>query len=774
MNSLQALLFTLIGCSLASPTIAQTAVIDGVSHELAITRQTQVNNVTYALRFEIPSKKEASVTGVADITFNWAGGKEDLQIDFQGEVTAPVKVNGKVVAAVHQKEHILIPAKKLSKKKANVVSISFRSEDKALNRNADYLYTLFVPDHARSVFPCFDQPDIKARYQLTLTLPQDWTAISNAPLVQTNGQTLQFAMTDPLPTYLFSFTAGRFETQTAERDGRQLTALYRETDPKKVTQLSTVFDQIALSLRWLEKYTGIPQPFQKYGFVVLPGYQFGGMEHPGCIQLRDQTIFLGEQPTPDEEMNRLHLIAHETSHLWFGDLVTMRWFDDVWTKEVFANFMADKIAREQYPDINHDINFLKTHYPLSLSTDRTEGTHPIQQPLDNLKNAGLLYGNIIYHKAPIMMRKLEEQMGEEKFRTGLQKYLHTYAFGNATWDDLIAILDHECPEAAISAFDQQWVKHQGMPEITVDVNDGLFDPFVYGLYRLNKKDQPWLLTNWYTLPETHRFAAMMYLYESFLQHHIDNRSAFESLSQGISQQTNALIHSTCISYLLNILSYATLDERDDFEKVLWSLGHQYDNPVQRKILLQGITQRATTPEIVNEIYELWKDGGDKTFNERDYMRMAYHLAIVMPSQWQEIINTQRQRLTNDDMKREFDFISRGCNPDTDVQQELFSSLLKKENRAIEPYAAALLTLLNDPTREPRNNRYITPGLEVLEEIQRTGDIFFPLDWCQALLVSHRSAEAAQLVRQFLEQHPDYPIPLRNKLLQAAWYIRGER
>ena len=177
---------------------------------------------------------------------------------------------------------------------------------------------------------------------------------------------------------------------------------------------------------------------------------------------------------------------------------------------------------------------------------------------------------------------------------------------------------------------------------------------------------------------------------------------------------------------------------------------------------------------MNEIYELWKDGSDKTFNERDYMRMAYHLAIVMPNQWQEIINTQRQRLTNDDMKREFDFISRGCNPDTDVQQELFSSLLKKENRAIEPYAAALLALLNDPTREPRNNRYITPGLEVLEEIQRTGDIFFPLDWCQALLGSHRSAEAAQLVRQFLEHHPDYPIPLRNKLLQAAWYIRGER
>lgn len=112
---------------------------------------------------------------------------------------------------------------------------------------------------------------------------------------------------------------------------------------------------------------------------------------------------------PDEELSRLNLIAHETSHMWFGDLVTMRWFDDVWTKEVYANFMADKIAREQFPNINHDLAFIKSHYPLAFSTDRTQGTHPIQQPLDNMNKAGLLYGNIIYHKAPIMMSKLEKE-----------------------------------------------------------------------------------------------------------------------------------------------------------------------------------------------------------------------------------------------------------------------------------------------------------------------------------------------------------------------------
>ena len=769
MKSIRTSLIILMSC-LTFWDEAQTAVTDGVSHELAVKRQSQVANVFYTLHFEIPSQKEASVTGTAKITFDWKGGKEDLQMDFQGEVKGPVVVNGKSIVAVHQAEHVIIPAKKLSKKKPNEVCITFRSEDNALNRNADYMYTLFVPDHARSAFPCFDQPDIKARYRLSLTLPQGWTAISNAPLAKTDGQTLQFGLSDLLPTYLFSFTAGRFETQTTERDGKELTALYRETDPKKVAQLSTVFDQVALSLRWLEEYTGIRQPFQQYGFVVLPGYQFGGMEHPGCIQFRDQTIFLGEQPTPDEEMNRLNLIAHETSHLWFGDLVTMRWFDDVWTKEVFANFMADKIAREQFPDVNHDIKFIKSHYPLALSTDRTEGTHPIQQPLDNLKNAGLLYGNIIYHKAPIMMRKLEEKMGEEKFRIGLQKYLRTYSYGNATWDALIAILDQECPEADISAFDQQWVKHKGMPEITIDINDGHFDPFAYGHYQLTDTDRNWLLDNWFQLPETPRFAAMMYLYESFLRRHIDNKTAFESLADGIQRQDNVLVQSTCINYLLTILSYATNDERACFEDTLWTLGQQANNPAQRKVLLQGITQRATTPGIVSQIHELWKDGNDKAFNERDYMRMAYHLAIMMPDQWQEIINTERQRLTHADMQREFDFISRGCSPDASVQQQLFTSLLQEENRAIEPYASSLLALLNDPSREPLNNRYIMPGMEVLEEIQRTGDIFFPLDWCESLLGSHRSKEAAQLVRQFMDRHPDYPTPLRNKLLQAAYPV----
>ena len=775
---LHLLLLTVTGLLPALLLQAQIPVECGVSEPLARLRVSQVSDVAYTLHFDLPVQKQEAVRGSTKISFTWNDGDEDLQIDFQGTVSGEhITVNGKKRPVLYHDEHIVVSRKWLKKGKLNHVYIDFASGDKALNRNTDYLYTLFVPDHARSVFPCFDQPDLKARFSLSLTLPGEWTALSNADIkakenIGNGRQMLTFGTSDLLPTYLFSFTAGRFQTQTAERDGRTLTALYRETDPKKVAQLETVFDQITLSLRWLEAYTGIQQPFQKYGVAILPGYQFGGMEHPGCIQLRDQTVFLGEHPTPDEQLNRLNLLAHETSHLWFGDLVTMRWFNDVWTKEVFANFMADKIAREQFPEVNHDISFLKAHYVPALATDRTDGTHPIQQPLANLNGAGLLYGNIIYHKAPVMMRKLEERMGAAPFQRALQRYLRTYSFGNATWDDLIALLDEESPAAGIKTFDAEWVKGKGAKDLTVAIEAGNFDPFAYGRYRLTVPDLQWLRTHWATLPETHRYAAMMYLYESWLGHQMSPAEAFDALFGGLQTQDNPLVASTCISYLLSIIAETTGEKRQGMEERLYLLGRAATNNTLRRQVLQGIGRTALSPLLTDSLYTLWLTKDESLLSERDYMRMAYHLAILMPEKWENILTTQRGRLDGADLLREFDFVSRGCNPDPAVQQELFNSLLLPENRRVEPYASALLSLLNHPTREPLSNRYILPALEILEEIQRTGDIFFPLDWCQSLLSGHHSREASQQVKQFETTHPDLPEPLLNKLRQAAYRLKN--
>lgn len=799
----------------------------GVSQKLAEQRRAAVGNLCYDLKFRIPASRKEKVTGSAVIKFTYKKCGDDLQLDFQGadgQYGGVVTVNGKKRRAEWRSEHIILKESWL-KNGENAVDVAFTSGDKSLNRNDDYLYTLFVPDHARSVFPCFDQPDLKAVFKLKLDVPEGWETVSS--------------VTDQLiPTYLFSFVAGKFSVKKAERSGRTIKALYRETDPDKVAQLDKVFDIADHSIRWFERYTGIPLPFSQYNMVVLPGFQFGGMEHPGAIQFTDHEIFLGKHPTPEEEQTRLELIAHETAHMWFGDMVTMRWFNDVWTKEVFANFFAAKVAREQYPDVNHDLNFLRMYQARALSTDRTPGTHPIQQSLDNLNQAGLLYGNIIYCKAPVMMRKLEQQMGEEALRDGIRQYLHQYAYGNATWDELIDILDSKAPQCGIRQFSETWVKCGGMPTVSAEWKDGRLivkqeDPqhrglvwqqqfnvrldfadgnggvrseFVpvdmqsgtveietggkpqnvllnadgrgYGLFVLNDRSGKPLMaadaadTTALEAPadELQRFALAMTLNENFLAHRIGARQYANTMRQWIVKEHNAMIASQLAGYWNNAIDRMDSEDRSINERMMWAEYRRNAIPSVRQRLVRLLYASCQGGEIADSLYAVWKGSTDKLLNKNDYNGMAYRLAIMMPQKCDEILAEQRKRLSNVDELRQFDFVSRACTPDTDKQQTLFQSVLKAENRQPEPWTASLLALLNDRTREPFNNRYITPGLDALIDVQRTSDIFFPGYWLGSLLRGHRSSEAAEMVKDFVRQHPGYPQKLMNKLNENAFWL----
>ena len=258
--------------------------------------------------------------------------------------------------------------------------------DDALNRNDEFLYTLFVPARARLTFPCFDQPDLKARYRLTLITPEGWQAVANgaevARTTSTGTVTTTFQETAPLPTYLFAFVAGKFSVETAQRDGRTLRLFHRETDAAKVARnRDALFDLHARALDWLEDYTDIKYPWGKFDVVLIPSFQFGGMEHAGAILYNAANLMLDESATQNQLLERASVIAHETAHMWFGDLVTMRWFNDVWMKEVFANFMAAKIVNPSFPQVNHELRFLLAHYPSAYQVDRTAGTNAIRQEL---------------------------------------------------------------------------------------------------------------------------------------------------------------------------------------------------------------------------------------------------------------------------------------------------------------------------------------------------------------------------------------------------------
>src|SRR5262249_16101455 len=161
-----------------------------------------------------------------------------------------------------------------------------------------------------------------------------------------------------------------------------------------------------------QQYTGIPYLFGKFDVLLVPAFQFGGMEHPGAIFYNASGLLLDPSATQDDRLDRASVLSHETPHMWFGHLVTMRWFDvlwlkEVWVEEVLENLMGAKLVNPSFQGINHDLRFLLDYYPPAYDVDRTDGSNPLRQRLTNLSEAGTLYGNIIYDKAPIVMRQLE-------------------------------------------------------------------------------------------------------------------------------------------------------------------------------------------------------------------------------------------------------------------------------------------------------------------------------------------------------------------------------
>ena len=802
---------------------------EGISLELAQLRKEEIKDLKYNLRFSIPEQKQEAVEGEARILFTIQKPQEII-LDFResADKVKEVNVNGQPSEYTFLNEHIILPVGSTIEGK-NEVHIRFTAGDQSLNRNDEYLYTLLVPDRARTVFPCFEQPNLKAEFTLQLEVPAEWEAVSNTSVASENvingKKHITFRPTEPLSTYLFSFVAGKLKKVEYADGERILTAYHRETDPKKVAQLDVIFEQVASSLHWLEDYTDIPYPFAKYSFIILPGFQYGGMEHTGATLYNDTRMFLSEHPTLDEELARAKLIAHETAHMWFGDFVTMDWFNDVWTKEVFANYFAACIVEPLFPSVNHSLNWIKTYTTASLAEDRTQGSNSIRQPLDNLRNAGLIYGNIIYNKAPVMMQKLVEIMGEEAYQKGIQEYLKTYAYGNATWDDLIAILDSQTEED-LATFSDVWVNQKGMPHITFTnrcgqleirqrdpLNRGLIwpqrfqitfqgaeesasvevnltgetyaltvplgtqailpntDERGYGLFIPDEQSMEWLLTHWQeTTEDTARQSLLMLLYENYQHRLISDKKWMDALMNGLKTEKNALIASTLCGYLGEPLQKLS---NEALEKEIWNWTEKHPIASCRLQLIRCLISNASTPQSIDKLYDLWEKQNHPMLNERDYTNMAYELALHRPGKYEDIIKTQRERINNPDRLRQFDFISQAVTPDTLQMDAFFQSLLKAENRRIEPWAASALAYLNHPLRQPYSVKYIRPGLEILQEVQRTGDIFFPKNWVSALLRNHKSKEAYQEVQAFFEAHPGYSPLLTNKILQAAWPLYRE-
>ena len=356
----------------------------------------------------------------------------------------------------------------------NEIVIEFVAGDAALNRNPEFLYTLFVPARAHLTFPCFDQPDLKARWTLGLEVPAGWQAVANGAETarrEADGRVrLAFAETEPLSTYLFAFAAGRFSVETAERGGRTFRMLHRETDAAKVARnRDAVFDLHASALAWLERYTGIPYPWGKFDFLLVPSFQFGGMEHAGAIFYNSaepaaRPVGDAESETrprqPHRPRDRPHVVRRSRD-----DAVVQRRVDEGGLRELHG-------GEDRQPVVPRDQS--RPALParaLSVRVrDRSHAGHQCDPPAARQPQRGrlALRRDHLSEGADRHAAARGHPRARTPFATDCRSTCARHRFANATWPDLITLLDARTPED-LAAWSRAWVEEAGRPIVATEL-----------------------------------------------------------------------------------------------------------------------------------------------------------------------------------------------------------------------------------------------------------------------------------------------------------------
>lgn len=463
---------------------AAPALEPGVSRELARWRARHCADVRYDLKLSIASPVER-LEGALEVRVTIRDKAVDLVLDWRpppGARLSQVEANGVAIAQPRVvREHLVVPARHL-RTGENAVRLRFAAPIATAGTavtlyrdredGAEYVYSLLVPSDASTVFPCFDQPDLKGRFTLALTVPQGWEAVANAPAAEASAagaaKRVRFRATEPISTYLLAFAAGPFAILEERDEGiapqpearlfvRKSRRARAEGEAHEVLRLHRQ------ALDFFADYFAYPFPFPKHDLVLVPEFPYGGMEHAGATFLREESVLFPFEPAATDRLRRAQLVFHETSHQWFGDLVTMRWFDDLWLKEGFANLMAAKAAEAITPELDawNAFHQLKV---AAYRTDATRGTTPIWQRLPNLSAAKSAYGSIVYSKAPAVLRQAEFYLGADAFRRGVQAFLQAHAYGGADWADLVRALEGASGRK-LDRWADAWVKRRGMPVV---------------------------------------------------------------------------------------------------------------------------------------------------------------------------------------------------------------------------------------------------------------------------------------------------------------------
>ena len=390
---------------------------------------------------------------------NYQRSYDEVRLHFKellypGRYRIEIEYTGKINTQLHG---VYLSTFKEGKKEKNIICTQFESH------------------HAREALPCIDEPEAKAKYTLTLTTPSDLKAvISNTDSIASSTEkgltTTSFETTPKMSSYLLAFVVGDLKYTEAKTINNVRVRSYATPDKVESTKFS--LDCAVKTLEFYEEYFAIKYPLSKCDLIALPDFASGAMENWGCITFREQALLVDSKHTSLELKQYVaNVVAHELTHQWFGNLVTMKWWNDLWLNESFASWMSYLAVDHLFPEWKVWVQFIVDEQGIALKQDSLEFTHPIENKINNPDEIRTVFDVITYEKGASVITMLQDYVGEDNFRDGVRNYLAKHSYGNTGTKDLWEALE-EVSNKPVATFMDRWTKTSGYPLVKVDYNEG--------------------------------------------------------------------------------------------------------------------------------------------------------------------------------------------------------------------------------------------------------------------------------------------------------------
>ena len=466
--------------------------LPNLTRDQAIERAAQVTIDNYRIDLDLTDGDgkagERTFRSVTTVTFDALAGA-DTVIDIAAGTVRSATLNGRELDVSGYDESTGIALSGLAEHNVVVVDADCRYSNtgEGLHRFVDpvdgevYLYSQFETADAKRMFACFDQPDLKATVDVKVTSPQHWQVVSNGATVSADGGVHTFATTPRMSTYLVALIAGpyaRWDDVYRDENGEIALGIFCRATLAEFMDAERLFTQTKQGFGFYHKNFGVPYAFGKYDQLFVPEFNAGAMENAGAVTFLEDYVFRSKVTRASYE-RRAETVLHEMAHMWFGDLVTMRWWDDLWLNESFATFASVLCQSEATEFTEAWTTFANSEKSWAYRQDQLPSTHPVAADIPDLAAVEVNFDGITYAKGASVLKQLVAYVGLEHFLSGLRDYFRAHAFDNATFDDLLTALE-KASGRDLSDWGRQWLKTTGLNTLRADFDvdaDGSFTRF---------------------------------------------------------------------------------------------------------------------------------------------------------------------------------------------------------------------------------------------------------------------------------------------------------